>query len=127
MGTAIEMPTGSSTRRRKSKRGCCGVDWRSVAKHQTYGALLVLVIAAVVTGVSHFFKEPDVRPLPAFDPTISLPYAAKDTVPMAEAAGEKLQLQCCWAHTAARILGHCLIDAWDYALNNAGCFSICGA
>jgi hypothetical protein len=69
------------------------VDWRSVAKHQTYGALLVLVIAAVVTGVSHYFKEPTVRPLPAFDPTISYPHAPKDTVPMAEAAGDYRQLQ----------------------------------
>jgi hypothetical protein len=67
-----------------------------VAKHQTYGALLVLLIAAIVTGVSHYFKEPSVRPLPAYDPTISLPYATQDTVPMAEAAGEigwKWQLQ----------------------------------
>jgi hypothetical protein len=77
-----------------------------VAKHQTYGALLVLVIAAVVTSVSHFFKEPDVRPLPAFDPTISLPYAPKDTVPMAEAAGKQLQLQCCWAHVHTQRQGY---------------------
>eukprot|EP00882_Tetradesmus_deserticola_P033513 GHRQ01038287.1.p1 GENE.GHRQ01038287.1~~GHRQ01038287.1.p1 ORF type:complete len:260 (+),score=80.69 GHRQ01038287.1:126-905(+) len=87
MGTAMHMPRSSSTPRKKSSRGCCGVDWRSVAKHQTYGALLVLLAAAAVTGVSHFFKEPNARPLTAFDPSISYPHALLDTVPMAQAAG----------------------------------------
>jgi hypothetical protein len=88
MDKDIEAPVSAPKPRRKAGRGCCGVNWRSVAKHQTYGALLVLLIAAIVTGVSHFFKEPAVRPLPAYDPTISLPYSPADTVPMAEAAGE---------------------------------------
>lgn len=86
MGPVIEMHSSASPSRRKLRRGCSSVNWRSVGKHQTYGALVVLLVAAIVTGVSHFFKEPAVRPLPAYDPTISLPSAPKDTVPMTEAA-----------------------------------------
>lgn len=66
--------------------GCCGVRWGQVFYYQTWGALVVLLAAAIITGVAHFFTTPAFRPLRLYDAGISLPLAPHDTVSI-EAAG----------------------------------------
>ncbi|KAF8057151.1 PIG-K [Scenedesmus sp. PABB004] len=65
--------------------GTADVRWGRVFKYQTWGGLLVLLIAGIIVGVSHYFTEPDHRPLRLFDAAVRLPYQTKDTVSMAAA------------------------------------------
>lgn len=53
--------------------GCGSVKWGQIFRYQTHGGWIILLAAAALTIISHFYIQPEYRPLTTYDAAIALP------------------------------------------------------
>jgi hypothetical protein len=73
MGTRKTHPQQEGAGAAAASSSKAKVLWGPIFRNQSWGGLMVLLVAAIITGVAHFLATPAVRPLRLYDAGISLP------------------------------------------------------